>query len=76
MGITRLTAIIIQTNDVSVETFRGTNEKYGFLVSRKEGEHYGLLLDTPPYSETQEQAQADGDSIVREIKEMDLEAIV
>jgi len=72
MGISRLTALIIQTSNVSVETFRSPDEeKYGFIISRMERGNYQKLLSTKPYASNRDKAKSDGEGIVRKIKKDD-----
>jgi len=70
MGISRLTAMIIQTNDVNVETFESPETgKYGFIISRMERGNYRTLVSTKPYTDLRDKARSDGDKLVREIKD-------
>jgi len=73
MGIDLLTALIIQNNDVNVETYYSKQErKYGLVISRMERDNYRMLVSTEPIFGTKRGAKKTGNSLVKEIRELDL----
>lgn len=76
MAISRLTALIIKTNEVNVETYCHPDEKgnktYGFVVSRMEGNNYRILLNSEPTHYSEKKAKEEGSNLVKKIKTTDL----
>ena len=72
MGITKLTALIIQNNKVDIDVYGNKDTGYGYHVSRMERENYRLLLSSKPGFDSDEKAREAGKSLISEIKSMDL----
>ena len=68
-----LTALIIQSNEVSVETYySGTEKKYGFVISRMERSNYREVVSTIPLYSTKREAKRGGNCFVESVKKLDL----
>jgi len=74
MQIPRTEGLIIQGNEVSVNTyFNKEQTKYGFVISRMEkGEDSPLIKSGLDYA-TLEEAMESGQDLVAKIREIDLE---
>ncbi len=74
MGISRLTAMIMQDSKVNVEVY-GRTGKYGFIVSRMENDNYRELVSSSQSYDTKKEAREEGRNLVKEIKGLDLSKI-
>ena len=71
MGISLLTALIIQNNEVGIYPFQSGN-KWGYEVACFERENYRQLVTCEPFYETEQKATEEGEKFVAKIKTMDL----
>jgi len=71
MGISRLTALIIQTNEINVEIYSSGN-KYGYILSRMENENYRQLVSSKPVFSTMNEANTSAKGLLKSIRETDL----
>jgi hypothetical protein len=76
MGIDLTSALMIQGNETMVSTYSNKEETgYGFIVYlMKEGEIHTKIVSTLPNFpyESRESARDDGDSVVKQVRDMDL----
>ena len=80
MRIPKSIAEIIKRNSVALEVTCNLpgllqNPLYGFVVSRMEGDRYRVLVSKEFYAYTRDQAQADGEEFIREVKAFDLSTV-
>lgn len=72
-GINLHTALVIQGNDVNVETYLDKDrKKYGFVISRMERSNYREIVSTTPVYDSKRQARKAGKNFVSEVRKMDL----
>jgi len=77
MGLSRLSALIINGNDVNVETYsQRDTRKHGFIISRFENGNYRMIVSTEPIYETKKKAREEGKELVKKVKEMDVSSIL
>ncbi len=77
MGLSRLSALVIKTNEVNVEVYSGKDtKKYGFIISRFENGNYRMIVSTEPVYGDKKEAKKAGDNLVKKVKEMDESSIL
>lgn len=72
MGISRLSAMVIQSNEVIVEPYKGTNDLYGFYLTRMENGNHRIIVSTQPTFTSEEIAKTSAEDLIKEIREMKL----
>ncbi|MBU0760543.1 MAG: hypothetical protein KJ600_02180 [Nanoarchaeota archaeon] len=72
MGISRLTALIIQTNEVGVDTFKERDNNYGFEIGRMEHDNYRPCLTSQPVYPNEIAAREAGEKLVEDVRALDL----
>ncbi len=72
VSIPREAGIIIQENEVTIETL-SKEGKYGFIISKMEDGNYHPILNSGWDYATPEEAKESGENLVKKIREIDLE---
>lgn len=77
MNLSRLSVLVIKTNEVNVEVYSGKDtKKYGFIISRFENGNYRMIVSTEPVYDDKKEAKNEGDGLVKKIKEMETSSIL
>ena len=71
MGVSLLTALIIQENGAEVAVGKGKNVKYSFEIYSIIREHYRPHLTCEPIYDSEGQAKEEGNKVLKAIKEFD-----
>ena len=73
MGITLLSALTIQENDVNVETYQDkTSQKYGFTIYHRRFGRDRVLISASPIYDNPKDAKNEGDKLIKHVRETDL----